>query len=813
MRFEAVELELSGCLRPKLLEAQRQEIEEWRGRLEKDLAESVTQLGLELKAGLATKFDATRQSLEKVKDSIAGRVQVCEELLGTGPESTMSTMSDAAAAPKPSGGSGGAGGASIEVRVARIEANMKKAASKPSSAGGGPTAGTDIMVTAAVSRGNSGHLLGVEEAQRLAEEAAERCSVLEVRLEQVSNQVQDLKNSPPSAGVKVVASEARSRSKTSSAEIAMHAEIAASEANAAPAQRQQVLSRDLPTSEAQEAFVMEPPGATSFAAEGLPPDFAEALEARFASLERRLDSPDRDFAELESIVEAEADADVQMEAAPGDAAEAEADAAPKGKSPGLDKLQKDLDKLSKEVKGRLSNLDKNVKKLQGDKPAAPAAAGAQSVVAEVIRVQESFREVSGDAAAAGLALAESYASELLEHGAELQRLSEKVTGLHDAVATLSNQSRTPEVEALPTAAAVAAAEVPAAEAEVPAAAAPSAPSGNNSNNDNNNSSNNNDNDNNSTRNDNNSSPSNNSTNNHNIDDNNTITTTAATTATTTVATSNNTPSGVGTGGSHDVMEDRLAMIERRFDEMAGREQKAREGLKESDRRVKAMESANASAIAERGAGSSSESKWRSWGKWGKWGKWDQVAQVGPNDEDRVEAQPPPLRVMLQQLLRLRRTHSTTHSTMQHTRPMHKPMQRVQPRILVACLAAIQPSPAQRLEEPPVVSLEKGEETRDPRCPGTGSAPSAWTMSSREELSADDAAKPAQRAPAWCQEPQLRAYQPGITFKRPFQVTGSARAAKTFSLRETRRAEGVARGNQRRAPISLAATAGCLPPQA
>ncbi|CAE8617543.1 unnamed protein product, partial [Polarella glacialis] len=78
MRFEAVELELSGCLRPKLLEAQRQEIEEWRGRLEKDLAESVTQLGLELKAGLATKFDATRQSLEKVKDSIAGRVQVCE---------------------------------------------------------------------------------------------------------------------------------------------------------------------------------------------------------------------------------------------------------------------------------------------------------------------------------------------------------------------------------------------------------------------------------------------------------------------------------------------------------------------------------------------------------------------------------------------------------------------------------------------------------------------------------------------------------------------------------------------------------------
>eukprot|EP00442_Polarella_glacialis_P053710 CAMPEP_0115145112 /NCGR_PEP_ID=MMETSP0227-20121206/61925_1 /TAXON_ID=89957 /ORGANISM="Polarella glacialis, Strain CCMP 1383" /LENGTH=607 /DNA_ID=CAMNT_0002554575 /DNA_START=61 /DNA_END=1881 /DNA_ORIENTATION=+ len=473
MRFEAVELELSGCLRPKLLEAQRQEIEEWRGRLEKDLAESVTQLGLELKAGLATKFDATRQSLEKVKDSIAGRVQVCEELLGTGPESTMSTMSDAAAAPKPSGGSGGAGGASIEVRVARIEANMKKAASKPSSAGGG----TDIMVTAAVSRGNSGHLLGVEEAQRLAEEAAERCSVLEVRLEQVSNQVQDLKKSPPSAGVKVVASEARSRSKTSSAEIAMHAEIAASEANAAPAQRPQVLSRDLPTSEAQEAFVMEPPGATSFAAEGLPPDFAEALEARFASLERRLDSPDRAFAELESIVEAEADADVQMEAAPDDAAEAEADAAPKGKSPGLDKLQKDLDKLSKEVKGRLSNLDKNVKKLQGDKPAAPAAAGAQSVVAEVIRVQESFREVSGDAAAAGLALAESYASELLEHGAELQRLSEKVTGLHDAVATLSNQSRTPEVEALPTAAAVAAAEVPAAEAEVPAAAAPSAPSG------------------------------------------------------------------------------------------------------------------------------------------------------------------------------------------------------------------------------------------------------------------------------------------------------------------------------------------------
>ncbi|CAE8586363.1 unnamed protein product, partial [Polarella glacialis] len=283
-------------------------------------------------------------------------------------------------------------------------------------------------------------------------------------------------------------------------------------------------------------------------------------------------------------------------AAPDDAAEAEADAAPKG----LDKLQKDLDKLSKEVKGRLSNLDKNVKKLQGDMPAAPAAAGAQSVVAEVIRVQESFREVSGDAAAAGLALVESYASELLEHGAELQRLSEKVTGLHDAVATLSNQSRTPEVEALPTAAAVAAAEVPAAEAEVPAAAAPSAPSGNDSNNDNNNSSNNNDNDNNSTSNDNNnSSPSNNSTNNHNIDDNNTITTTAATTATTTVATSNNTPSGVGTGGSHDVMEDRLAMIERRFEEMAGREQKAREGLKESDRRVKAMESANASAIAER----------------------------------------------------------------------------------------------------------------------------------------------------------------------------------------------------------------------
>mmetsp|Transcript_33740 Transcript_33740/g.61118 ORF Transcript_33740/g.61118 Transcript_33740/m.61118 type:complete len:1333 (-) Transcript_33740:66-4064(-) len=213
MRLDAIDLELQACLRPKDLEAERLEMQEWRKSMQREFEDKAKRMGMDLRGSVQQTFDELRNDLQVSARILGNRIQICEDLLGedapaerTAERRPSEAEEKGAAEKRPStnekskpGGAGNAGGASIESRVARLERDIKKAVKAAAAAASGDPGAVGAPSAAASDGGDDriDEVMGAAgEARAKAEEAAAQASKLEARLQKMDKVLQSLSATP-----------------------------------------------------------------------------------------------------------------------------------------------------------------------------------------------------------------------------------------------------------------------------------------------------------------------------------------------------------------------------------------------------------------------------------------------------------------------------------------------------------------------------------------------------------------------------------------------------------------------------------------
>eukprot|EP00930_Biecheleria_cincta_P034547 TRINITY_DN23867_c0_g2_i2.p1 TRINITY_DN23867_c0_g2~~TRINITY_DN23867_c0_g2_i2.p1 ORF type:complete len:1087 (+),score=288.93 TRINITY_DN23867_c0_g2_i2:228-3488(+) len=513
MRLDALDVELQAVLRPKDLEGTKQEIMNLKTQFSKDLEEQIVVLTEDLQAEVQDKADKAWKNLEAITKPLGARLQICEDQISNLLENSAAPeqeISAAAGRGKPGGekekprssGAGNAGGASLESRVARLEANVKKVSGAVASAApaGSPTANLaavdDFGPSAAEERAEEA-VGAAQEARKAATDAITKAAKLEFRLEQLDSTVRALSSGPLAAGLGLAATPA-----PAAGPAALDSASATSSARALPA-----------------ATTAEPAQVTR----EMPSEFAAhaaGLEARIQRLEQRMDDQSQsqqDFLMLPPLPELSPLAEVPefAEHVSSDGTPAEDDAEARATAiKGAAMAQQQAQILAGQLQGvqdvlgqlktrlhmteetRLTPLEQNFQQLQvfcnklaASVPSSPAQGEAlvqdDRVDGATAPTHITPTQALGDLhpTASGAAVANPVVAQLMvaaeQQREELMRLYDQVQGLHTALSDLSvkkpdstrRSSSTRSPSPVPALAAVPAARGP---AEVAAQGAPAA---------------------------------------------------------------------------------------------------------------------------------------------------------------------------------------------------------------------------------------------------------------------------------------------------------------------------------------------------